>query len=162
MAFGVNASMNRRDWMLVALAAALPAIAGAQAAAPDPLAALDADRQRVVKDHLKSLARPGEGDAQASDIVVADLDGDGNAEGVLWWTFYGPTFSYSGLTVFAGTPRWRVAAQNRLTGNVDRLTVERGVIRVEAKTLGPNDPRCCPSKPVVERWRWSAGKLVKA
>ncbi len=154
--------MNRRQGLLGLAAAALPALSWAQAATPDPLATLDAGQQRAVREHLKSLARPGEGDAEASAVVTADLDGDGRSEMVLWWTFYGPTFAYSGLTVFAGPPRWRAAGRADLTGIVERVAVERGVIRVDAKTLGPNDARCCPTKAVVGRYRWSAGKLVKA
>lgn len=153
--------MNRRRWMAVLPALALAARAGAQAAR-DPLAGLTPEQRRAVQAFLKGKSRPGEGDAAADDAIAADLDGDGKPELTVRWTFFGPTFAYSGLAVFsAAAGSWRLAGESPLTGIVDRMSLEGRVIRVDAKTLGKNDPRCCPTKAIVERFRWAGGKLAK-
>lgn len=153
--------MDRRLLLSMTLITAWPLRAAAQSAPVDPLAALDAPQRRAVADFLKRRSRPGEGDAAAEQWLQADLDGDGQAEGVLLWTFLGPTFAHSGLAVFAGAPGWRLAGEAALTGMVDGVSIEGRQIRVDAKTLGPGDARCCPSKAIVERFRWVGGKLRK-
>lgn len=156
--------MDRRLLLSMPLVMAWPRLVTAQAAAADPLAALDERQRRAVDDYLKRQSRPGEGDAAAERWLQADLDGDGQPEGVLQWTFFGPTFAYSGLALFAvaaGAKGWRLVGEARLTGIVDAVSIEGRQIRVDAKTLGPADPRCCPTKAIVERFRWAGGTLRK-
>lgn len=153
--------MDRRGLLWIALAAAWPRRGGAQTAATDPLAVLDGGQRRAVAQHLAGKSRPGEGDAAADHVLLADLDGDGAAEAVVQWTFYGPTFAQSFVSVFAGRDPVRLAGETRLTGLVEQVRIEGRQIRVDAKTLGPGDARCCPTKAIVERFRWASGRLRK-
>lgn len=154
--------MNRRSLLAWAALAGLPLGLRAQTP-PDPLAALRVDQRRAVQAFVRRQGEPGDGSANAEQVIVVDLDGNGQPELAVWWTFYGPTFAYSGLGVLAATAKgWRIAGQSPLTGIVERMSVEGGAIRVDAKTLNKGDPRCCPTKKVVERFRWAGGKLVKA
>lgn len=157
-----TSTIDRRRLLWIALVAAWPRGGGAQtAAAPDPLAALDAAPRSVVAQYLKGKSRPGEGDAAPDRVLLVDLDGDGAVEAVVQWTFYGPTFAQSFVSVFAGRDPVRLADETRLTGLVEQVRIEGRQIRVDAKTLGPGDARCCPTKAIVERFRWAAGRLRK-
>ncbi|MGH8062144.1 MAG: hypothetical protein ACREO7_09040 [Pseudoxanthomonas sp.] len=96
-------------------------------------------------------------------IVIADLDGDAEPEIVLWWTRMGPTFASSDLTVFADNGKGFVAAgSENLMGNVEDMTVAKGMISVVSKMPAPGDPRCCPSSVKNTRFVWRAGKLTQS
>lgn len=154
--------MRRRELMLLAAGAAWPALAGAAGPPADPLAALTTEQRRAVTAFLRKKGRPGEGSAEANNVIAADLDADGKADLALLWTFLGPTFWYSGLAVLPGRGQWRSAIETQLVGMVERMSLQGSVIRIDAKTPGPNDPRCCPSRPTVTRYRVAGGKLAKA
>ena len=101
---------------------------------------------------------------EATDVVAADLNGDGQDEIVVLWTMYGPTYSDHGVAVLArqGT-RYAAAGETQdPLGQVEGMTVADGVIQLKTKWPGPNDPRCCPSLARTLRYRWTPGKLTPA
>ncbi len=163
-------------------APAAPAATAATAAtaADDPLVKLDAAQRRVVQQFLKKRSAPGEGQAQAHAVELADIDGDGAPDIVLLWTLLGPTFASSTLTLIARPARpgatagatasatpstaaaWRETGSADIFGQAERLRVQGREILVDTLTLGPKDARCCPSVKKVQRLRWAAGRLVAA
>lgn len=152
--------MRRRS--LLALAAAAPWRPLAHGAA-DPLSRLDAAQRRGVQEVLRKNSRRGEGDAQADAVEAADIDGDGRPELVLLWTFLGPTFAWSRVTVLSqGSGGWRDVASADVNGQAERMRVQGREIAIETLTLGPRDARCCPSVRRVQRLHWRGGRLVAA
>ncbi len=154
--------MYRRLMLTLAAAALLaaPLQAGAQAQ-PDPLAALDASQRRALQGFLKKRSEPGHGDAQADKALLADLDGDGQPELVLLWTFMGPTFALSQVALFTGgAGGWRERASADIVGQAQSMAIERGEIRIATLRLGPRDARCCPSVKSLQRLRWVGSKLA--
>lgn len=47
-------------------------------------------------------------------------------------------------------------------GQVQGIRVQGSTIVVDTLTLGPKDPRCCPSVKKRLTWRWVDGRLVTA
>ena len=150
--------MNRR--LLLAASAGL-IIATPAWAQDDPVARLDAPQRAAVQKLLDRESRPGEGSAQANQVELADVDGDGRPEMILLWTFLGPTYWRSQVTVFQPQgAAWRERASTPAWGMVERMTVQGREIRIATLMLGPSDPRCCPTRKAVQRVRWAGGKLV--
>jgi hypothetical protein len=149
--------MLRQPWVF-ALAALLPLGVAAQA---DPLAGLDKAQVRAVQQFLKKQSQPGQGDAQPDSAHASDLDGDGKPEVVLLWTFLGPTYGWSRVTLFTPAAQgWRHAASVDVAGQAQGLRLRGRDIEVDTLTLGPSDARCCPSVKHVQRIRWQGGALV--
>jgi hypothetical protein len=147
--------------LIVAAGAGGWAAPGVAQQPPDPLARLDAAQRSAVKAKLTKATTQDRGDAQADAAQSADLDGDGKAELVLLWTFLGPTYWWSRVTVFhaAGTG-WREGPTAQVDGQVQGMSIKGDRIQVAALTLGPNDPRCCPTRKSAQRLRLQGGKLV--
>ena len=53
------------------------------------------------------------------------------------------------------------AGTSNLSGNVEDMTVDGGVVQVKSKMPGPNDPRCCPSLEKNFRYTLRKGKIVE-
>lgn len=127
----------------------------------DPLARVDAPLRSLVQRHIANESKGDRGGTEVVAAEQADLDADGKPELVVLWTFLGPTYWWSRVSVFtrAGNS-WRVAGTTAADGIVERLRVKGSEIQVDTMVAGPNDPRCCPSKKTVQRIRWQGGKLV--
>lgn len=154
--------MNRRHLLLAGASAWLlaPSAVSAQAEA-DPLATLDSAQRRAVKAFLARHSTPREGGAQPTQVLLADMDGDGHAELVLLWIFLGPTFAHSHVAVFTSSAAgWRDRAHADVLGQAQGMSIKGNEIRIASLTLGPNDGRCCPSVKAIQRLRWSAGKIT--
>ncbi len=117
--------------------------------------------EAVVKKYLASL--PAEGASyDATKTLMADLDGDGKVEIVLLSTLMGPTYAYSQLMVFADKGKGYVhASTTDVSGNVEDMTVDKGIVQIKSKMPGPNDPRCCPSLEKTYRYALKNGKVVE-
>jgi hypothetical protein len=98
--------------------------------------------------------------------AIADLDGDGNADAVaILVESTGGTGSFyymfailnrEGQPTQAGEPEW---LGDRTV--IQRITIDRnGVISVQYITHGDNDPSCCPTMRIEDRFRVEKGKLV--
>lgn len=136
------------------LCAFLTALAGfAQAFTPQ-------EGDALVKHFLAGKKTPTE-DPQATGKALADLNGDGKPELVLVWALLGPTYFYNYLTVFVDEGRKYRTLTADLAGEAQLLGVKGGVILVEQKTLGPKDPRCCPSVVKQARYRWDGRKIQR-
>ena len=118
-----------------------------------------AEAEAIAKKHLASL--PTEGASyDATQTLVADMDGDGKPEIVLLATLMGPTYAYSQLMVFSEKGKGYVeAGTSDLSGNVEDMAVDDGVVQVKSKMPGPNDPRCCPSLEKNYRYALKNGKI---
>ena len=98
--------------------------------------------------------------------AVGDLDGDGHGDAVaILVEATGGTGSFSymfaimnrdGRAVQLGEPEW---LGDRTV--IQRLTIDRkGVIAVRYVTHGDNDPSCCPTMRIEDRYRVENGKLI--
>lgn len=133
----------------------------ALAAAPDAAAVAD-----VVQRYVASADREAElyqENVEGGQTVVADLDGDGQAEIVLLTTLLGATYWNYSVTVFTDRGKGHVVAASTDTplGMVDSIAVKDGSIHVSAKWLAPNDARCCPSLQRTTVYAWQGNKLVE-
>ncbi|HYM86024.1 MAG TPA: hypothetical protein VET30_04745 [Pseudoxanthomonas sp.] len=125
-------------------------------------AVTQADADKIAARYLAQQPADGVSNDPAR-IVIADLDGDAKPEIVLWWMRMGPTFASSDLTVFANNGKGFVAAgSENLMGNIEDMTVAKGVISVVSKMPAPGDPRCCPSLVKNTRFVWRSGKLSQS
>jgi hypothetical protein len=132
---------------------ACTALLCAAALAASPVYALDAaGAQQVVDKFL--------GGNQAVRHVVTDLNGDGRPDIVLLWHELGPTSAYPKLTLFLDQGRTYRTLTADLTGQAEGLAVRGQDIVVDTLMLGPNDPRCCPTRKAKLHFRWQGGKLV--
>ena len=135
--------------------------AAALAVAPDA-AAVD----KVVKRYMEAASREAEQNrenVEATQTVVADLDGDGEAEIVLLTNLLGPTYWSYAVTVFADRGKGHVVAASTgdPLGSVQSIAVTDGLIHVDAKWPAPSDPRCCPSLQKTTAYAWQGNKLVE-
>jgi hypothetical protein len=96
----------------------------------------------------------------ARQHVIVDLNADGKPEIVLLWDALGPTFGYSKMSIFLDLGKTYRTLTTDLDGQVDKLTVKGSTILVDTKTLGPNDPRCCPTVKKRVAYQWKGEKLV--
>jgi hypothetical protein len=155
----------KRTWRAALTSTALVLASGPAATqqSPDPLARADAPLRSLVQRHIANESKGDTGGTEVVGAEQADLDGDGKPEWVVLWTFLGPTYWWSRVSVFtqAGST-WRAAGTTAADGIVERLRVKGGEIHVDTMVAGPNDPRCCPSRKTVQRIRWQGGKLVSA
>ena len=144
--------MHRRLSMLAAAVVVALACTGAHALD-------DAGAKQVIDKFLAT-----QGDAwvapEAAQHVVADLNGDGRPDIVLMWNLMGPTYFLPKLTLFLDQGRSYRALTTDLKGQTEKLTVRGADISVHTLMLGPNDPRCCPTRKAQMRFRWQGGKLV--
>lgn len=99
-------------------------------------------------------------DASPDRHVIADLNGDGKPDIVLLWNVLGPTFGYTRLSIFLDQGRNYRTLTTDLPGHVEKLIVNGSTIVIDALTLGPKDPRCCPSVKMQQRFQWTGSKLV--
>jgi len=154
-----------KSLIVIMHAALLPVLAGtagdAGAATPDA-----ASVESVVQRHVAAAnvqARLNQESVEPSQTEIADLDGDGKAEIVLLTVSYGPTFWSNSLAVFTdrGNGYALAAESSDALGSVEKMDIERGLIRVKAKWPGPNDPRCCPSIDKTAYYRWQGNRLLQ-
>ncbi len=98
--------------------------------------------------------------------AIGDLDGDGNADAVaILVEASGGTGSFyylfavmnrDGAPVQLGEPDW---LGDRTV--VERLTIDRkGVISIRYVTHADDDPACCPTIKIEDRYRVEKGKLI--
>jgi len=98
--------------------------------------------------------------------AIGDLDGDGNADAVaLLVEASGGTGSFyymfavmnlDGGPVQLGEPEW---LGDRTV--VQRLSIDRkGIISIRYVTHGDDDPACCPTMKIEDRYRVEKGKLI--
>lgn len=109
---------------------------------------------------------------EAPRTLMADLDGNGNAEAVVSYCINEnprgknagashPAQVHCTVTVFIQKDaRWVGAGQVKLgLGKV--RDVRGGVIYAESVNFAPNDPLCCPSRKVSRRLGLKNGKLIQ-
>jgi hypothetical protein len=155
------------DIMILRLSVLLASACIAGASAPVALAASpDAGQARRIAEQYVAGKQSAGGNPQegyeAGDVVITDLDNDGQDEIVVLWTLYGPTYWHHGVAVLAQEGARYVPAgeTHEPLGSVEAMTVRDRVVELKTKWPGPNDPRCCPTVERTLRYRWTAGKLT--
>lgn len=145
----------------LAIAANTFAYSPTYAAATDAAAVADVVQRYVASANRE--AEPNSESVEGGQTVVADLDGDGNAEIVLLTTLLGATYWNYSVTVFTDRSKGHEVAATTDTplGMVDSIAVKDGAIHVSAKWLAPNDARCCPSLQRTTAYAWQGNKLVE-
>lgn len=114
---------------------------------------------------LQKQIGPEDG-VQLQNIIKADLESSlPGEERVAIWTLLGPTYWSNHLSVLAQqNGKWQLLATFSLDGAEATLATATsdGLISVNAKTPGPNDPVCCPSQQKTLHYRYAHGQLVEA
>ena len=98
--------------------------------------------------------------------AIGDLDGDGNADAVaILVEGTGGTGSFyymfalmnrAGAPVQLGEPEW-LGDRTKIR----RLSIDRkGIVAVRYITHGDDDPACCPTMQIEDRYRVDNGKLI--
>lgn len=130
------------------------------AASPDPESVNQVVARYVATLNAQGMANREE--VEAVQTVVADLNGDGKAEIVLWSTRYFGSSSSSQLTVFTDRGRGFIpAAQSAdALGQVEKIETQGTRVLVHALWPGPKDPRCCPGQKRTASYAWQGDKLV--
>ena len=105
----------------------------------------------------KDLKLVGEASDGAEAVQMVSLH---KPDIVLMWNVLGPTYFFPKLTVFLDQGRTYRTLTTDLNGQTERLTVTGADITIDTLTLGPNDPRCCPTRKAKMHFRWQGGKLV--
>jgi len=123
--------------------------------------ALDAGGAKQVIDKFLAGQNSEQGTADAFTHAIADVNADGRADIVLLWHVMGPTSAWPKLTLFLDAGRSYRALTADLTGQVEKLAVKGPDILIDTLTLGPRDPRCCPTVKKQVQMRWQGGKLVQ-
>lgn len=123
--------------------------------------------ERTVQTYVRSAdqaAQQNRENVEATQILTADLDGDGKQEIILLTTLLGPTYWNNTLVVFADRGKGYVVAAESTDalGMVDSIAANDATVLVKAKWPGANDPRCCPSLERTTSYRWRDNKLVQA
>ncbi len=132
--------------------------AGLAATEPSPA------QQKALDDYAASQASPDMGVyTEVSRSVVADLDGDGKPEVVAEINSLMGNSHFGRLVVFveAGNGLRKVAQSEEPLGLVDGIAAADGLIQVQSRWPGPNDPRCCPSLEKTTHYRWQGDKVTE-
>ncbi len=107
-----------------------------------------------------------ENGVQLQSSIQSDLESSlAGEERVVIWTLLGPTFWSNHLSVLTEkNGQWQLLATLSLGGAEATLAAVTtdGLITVNAKTPGPNDPVCCPSQVKTLHYRYAKGQLIEA
>jgi hypothetical protein len=98
--------------------------------------------------------------------AIGDLDGDGNVDavaivieasggtGTFFYMF--ALLNRNGTPVQLGEPEW---LGDRTV--IERISIDRkGIVSVRYLTHGDDDPACCPTMKIEDRYRVTNGKLI--
>jgi hypothetical protein len=103
---------------------------------------------------------------QLQSIIKSDLEASfPGEERVVLWVLLGATYWSSHLSVLSEkNGQWQQLATLSLDGAEATLdtVASDGLITVNAKTAGPNDPVCCPSQVKTLQYRYAKGQLIAA
>jgi hypothetical protein len=122
--------------------------------------ALDEQHANTLITKFLAAQKSPDGEGDAAQHVIADLDGDGKQDLVLLWNLMGPTNALPKLTVFMNAGNTYHSFTADLVGQTEKITVKGPAITVDTLTLGKNDPLCCPTVKKQLHYRWQSGKLM--
>lgn len=102
------------------------------------------------------------------EVTFGDVDGDGVDDAILLIdTNLGGAGTSLDAYVFGlrdGRPvlKAHLEGGDRGEGGIQSVSVTAREVIVQRFEMAGNDGVCCPSRVLVERWRWTDGRLVKA
>lgn len=166
---GLIAGLSSRGWQCAALDARppiRPPPPPPPEAEPSPI--LDQALDEAVRQDLALLAESAEHEIAVEIGSYGDLDGDGNADAAVLFTFdpEGPNHAQY-LVVYLGDGETFQPVASRFIGgryrdvfrgNVERI--ENGRIMLGLQILRDGDPYCCPSGSGVAHYMLRDGRLV--
>lgn len=128
---------------------------------PTAAALDDAGAKTVIDQFLRSqkLDDP-QASASPGQHVIADVNSDGRPDIVLVWNVMGPTWWRPKMSIFLDQGKTYRTLTTDLSGQIEGLSVKGSTILIDALTLGPKDPRCCPSVKTRVTYQWKDGKLT--
>ena len=108
-------------------------------------------------------------DPQESVALQGMIDSDLEAnypgkEKVVLWTVLGATYWSNKLSVMSGQAgKWLTIATQDLGGMIPGLdaATSDGVIILNAKVPGPDDPVCCPTLQKTLKYRYAHGQIIE-
>lgn len=122
----------------------------------------DRGAEKAIAVYLSSQKTETE-EADSQGSAVADLDGDGKSEIVLVWILLGPTYWHNNLTILTKADEgYEPVATLDLKGEAKLASVKGGIIFVEEKVHGKNDPICCPTLERQGKYRLVGKKIIEA
>ena len=101
------------------------------------------------------------------EVTFGDVDGDGSEDAIL---LIDSNLGGAGTSLDAyvfglvdGKPglKARIEGGDRGEGGLQSVSVSSGEVLVRRFASTPSDGACCPSRVLIERWRWRDGKLLK-
>ncbi len=128
--------------------------------------AADTVKPSLTSDPALEAALLYDGDGEGVElkaIIKQELDpSTPGVEQVVLWTMIGPTYWSTFISVVSlQAGQWKSLSRKNLEGaeaDLDSVGTD-GLITLNAKTPGPNDPICCPSQPQKLKYRYAQGKL---
>jgi hypothetical protein len=123
-----------------------------------PLGAQDAALRGAIS---RQLARLTGGEPMLDSVRMADLEGTGSPAAVAIYRVMGPSSGYGGFMVMVKRGAQWTLAGNVTLGHGNITALRERLIEAEELTLGPNDPRCCPSQRKARVFALQRGRLVE-
>lgn len=120
---------------------------------------------RWIEAHAKKMQGVESSDARYA--VTGDIDGDGRSDAAVLYTIRGAgqdKYLLRFLAVFRRAPQALEYRAHILVGGkgireVNRATILRRIVEIEALEYQPRDAACCPTKFTKSRYRLSGRKL---
>lgn len=109
----------------------------------------------------------GEEYSEGRQILQVDLNGDGDLDAAVLFTIEGAggsQMAYQTLSAFYHAPNgWQAQGGDAaISGSVREVReVGNRTIFVDAVVQGDEDPRCCPTEPLPQRFQWSGDKFIE-
>ncbi len=99
---------------------------------------------------------------KSKKIIVSDIDYNGEDDIVLYYVILGPTWYEDKVVLFLQKHgKFEQPINADVHNSIRSIRVDKDMIIVEGKELGPNDPLCCPTAPYKNVFKLKGTKLIE-